>query len=441
MVQILYLAGAALVAWIAFTTDYGIWAVLAFAAAVFLGIFLDYLRTYWNGLRAERRPLVYLDARMGVRPTILKNTVPDGYRLTCLFFRSGLIDRTQTLDHGFQYTVLDPIPSPVRTVDDIGRLVERRARDIVSDAQRYNRPIHLLWSGGIDSTAAAVALIKHLTATGDLKRLTVYYTPASRREYKLFFHRFIKGKVARRKVSEVAPAFEKNSLVVTGEMGDQLFGSATALDLPFELLNAPWQTAFPQVLAIKLASRQRADIVVDYLAPQLAAAPVPLPSLYEALWWLNFSMKWQIVGLRMIAHAKAGSFSTLRPRVAHFFDTPDFQRWAMASPDKRIIGDRWTTYKWPLRDLIRDFTGDDDYHATKRKEPSLKGMLRRPVKRSAVAVLAAGDVYYQHRDESLKKPLNSETAGPGDNDSEFGVSFEFSETREAPLWDDLGDGE
>lgn len=432
---------AAIYVWL--TTDIGLWPVFAVGAVSVVGNIIAYRRHFWHGAKADRRALIFVDGWMGVRPTVLKNALPDGYRLACLFFGAGLIDRTRTLDHGFAYKVLDEIPRHPRDGLNMDELCEARGRRIVSDAQRNNQPIHLLWSGGIDSTAAAVSLVEALRDADDLKRLTIYYSPASRKEYPWFFQHQIKGQIARKKIIGVAPAFEKNALVVTGEHGDQLFGSATALGLDRAFLAQPWQTALPRLLSQRLASSHRAQAVTDYLSPQIERAPVPIPSLYECLWWLNFSCKWQSVSVRMIASSRAGAYSELRPRLRHFFQNDDFQSWALTNPDKRIR-DTWESYKWPLRDYIHAFTGDDSYRDTKLKEPSLKGMLARKVRSSALALGPDGGALWQHRDLTLKKAL------PGDSglgaeiddsdDSETGISFEFSAERESDLWDGMGDG-
>lgn len=449
LVGLFYVASFVAAAWISLSTNYGFWAVLAFVAVVAGGKLLSrYGRLSWR-LTADTRPLIFVDARMGVRPTILGNRVPDGYRFACLFFGSGLIDRTRRLDHGFRYDVLDPIPDPSGETRDIATLCDERAHQIADLARSNGCRIHLLWSGGIDSTGATVALVRALEPAGELNRLRIFYSPASRREYPAFFSRHIKGRIDRQKIQSLAPAFQGDAIVVTGEHGDQLFGSATALGLPFDLLETPWERALPELLERRLASEKRAVLMTEYLSPQIRGAPVPVKTLYDCLWWLNFSLKWQAVSLRMVAGQTVAPPLELQQRVQHFFRTDDFQRWALRNPDKRIR-QSWESYKWPLRDYIFAFTGDVDYRDTKLKQPSLRGMLGRPVKRSALALTAAGMPVWQLADESLRKPLPAEKAQAADGDGPE-ISFEFtvgqsrSDTfepkREEPLWDDLSEGE
>jgi hypothetical protein len=107
--------------------------------------------------------------------------------------------------------------------------------------------------------------------------------------------------------------------------------------------------------------------------PVLEAAPVPIGSLFDALWWLNFTLKWQDVHVRMVATRGADAprlFSSLR----HFFRTDPFQQWAMRHTPGRPV-DRWIDYKLPAKTYVREFTGDERYFRQKTKEDSLRNVL------------------------------------------------------------------
>ena len=100
---------------------------------------------------------------------------------------------------------------------------------------------------------------------------------------------------------------------MTGELGDQLFGSNTmkrAIDAGIPL-DGPWQQA--AYWEQPLAKMEEAGVYVTvaeleaYLAPQLALSPVPIVSLFDFLWWINYSMKWQHVALRLVENAFVAS--------------------------------------------------------------------------------------------------------------------------------------
>ena len=60
--------------------------------------------------------------------------------------------------------------------------------------------------------------------------------------------------------------------------------------------------------------------------------------------------------------------------VRHFFDDPDLQAWACVSANHaQKFGDLavWETYKAPAKEVIRAYTGDDEYYRTKTKVGSL----------------------------------------------------------------------
>ena len=48
------------------------------------------------------------------------------------------------------------------------------------------------------------------------------------------------------------------------------------------------------------AAPVRVQDLQAYLAPQLAKAPFPIVTLFDFLWWINYSLKWQHVSLRLL---------------------------------------------------------------------------------------------------------------------------------------------
>lgn len=173
------------------------------------------------------------------------------------------------------------------------------------------------------------------------------------------------------------------------------------MGLSQEVLDESWETAFPKILKIQLATDERAEKAFSYLKPQFAACPIPLNTLFDLLWWMNFSMKWQAVSLRMPMALKQYDAKVFEPLTHHFFRTKEFQLWSLANPDKRIR-DTWDSYKWPLKAYIRDFTGDEDYYEDKEKVPSLNGMLRTGQGKGSLVVDREYEQMFQLFDDSLR---------------------------------------
>lgn len=410
-------------------------------------------RRLWRGARPHPHPIVHMDLRMAVRPSVLGHTLPDGARLAALVLGTGLIDRTGRAKHGVPVKVLDPLPDRLRDPGPIADLVRARAEDLLTLARNRGQPIRLMWSGGVDSTAACVALMQ--ACAQEPERLQIAYSTHSVAEYRLFHKDFVKkwkGKRVYFTGSVAIPMREEGVLLVTGEHGDQLFGSMLALDQPPERLFGPPQAGLDAFLASRLATPQRAETVKQWLVPVIEACPIPLPRFFDVLWWLNFSLKWQPVSLRLLLQVGRDKVDALEKRLQHFYRTPAFEQWALCNPDKRIdpseqIAPLWASYKWPLKEIIRDFTGDGAFFAEKGKEPSLRSVMRS--RHFATALDLKRQVLFQKPDYSLR-PTAAELAAAGLATGAVAspayaasgdVSFEMS--AEKALWGDVesGDGD
>ncbi len=417
------------------------WGVAAFIAIVVatfaFQLYVFFFHRRWRRSKPHTEPVAFLNGRMAVRPTVLGHAVPTGYRLACLYYGSGLIDRTRTLDQGFPYDVIDEIPllgpNQVAPPADLNRLIDARARDIVARAERERKRIRLFWSGGIDSTTACIALMRATARQPEV--LEIAYTRQSEQEYRAFLKKFVRKHPKRKKLRTVSEALDPAMVLVTGEHGDQIFGSVKAATFQDAELHKPWGDILPAHLAKSFATPKRADEMLRYLEPQVARCPFPVTTVFEYLWWCAFSMKWQAVHLRLAAAAPEAAFVPVRDALEHFFRTPDFQRWSLANPDKRIRS-TWATYKWPLKDYIFAATADRSYRDEKTKEPSLRGLIPGKFRGRPMAIDAAQARLFQFHDPSLRKPQ------PADGDDGSGITIEFHQELETPLWDDLdGDGE
>ena len=355
----------------------------------------------WKDRGQVAPQIAYLSPTAAVAGTVVGHPVRLGYRLASLYFGTGLIDRSGMLDVGFPYDVRDPIPTPTPGGPSLPDLCDARAVEIITEARRWDCPIRVLWSGGIDSTAAAVALLRHL-APGERDQLQFLYTAQSINEYPRFFRDHIKPLPgARKKFRQLHRLQLDDGLIVTGEHGDQLFGSSKAIGIPTGDLGRPWRDAWRPVLVRALGSPERADAVVATLAPQFERVPVPLSTLFDLFWWINFSLKWQSVEMRIPAAMAVPNAMTARRSFVHFFGTTAFQNWSLTHPDSRAFAP-WHTYKRPLRAYIRAFTGDDDYYENKLKQPSLRDSIAGVFGGYGIVVDTDGQRWRQPFDDHLR---------------------------------------
>jgi hypothetical protein len=239
-----------------------------------------------------------------------------------------------------------------------------------------DREFAVFCSGGMYCTTALSSFLME-ACLADLERLHVFLLPRSIAEYPEFFEAYVKGLghtiitgqnadafqagPGRTFSSDVGPILGEQAcerLIVTGEHGDQVFGSIKLAENPewigrppVEYLNDPAFEGFH-----------------DGIERLNAACPVPIRDIDTMLWWWNFAVKWQEITFRSLSDLRNGSsFRNIR----HFFQTDDFQRWSIANPDLKIR-DSLESYKWPAKDFIYKFAKDADYRDNKVKVGSLR---------------------------------------------------------------------
>jgi hypothetical protein len=104
--------------------------------------------------------------------------------------------------------------------------------------------------------------------------------------------------------------------------------------------------------------------------PQIEKSPVKIETLFDFLWWMNFSLKWQHVSLRMFYEDGNARFS-LDENFLHFFSSKSFQNWSISNHGSKIKK-TWNSYKYIAKECIFDFHKDENYLLNKEKEQSLK---------------------------------------------------------------------
>lgn len=262
------------------------------------------------------------------------------------------MDRTNTLSFGdFEYKTLTPIPELAPMTKTFEEVCNQRVEELYQLALARGGKLVVLWSGGIDSTTALVSILKNEKARS---RLKVLFNQKSIGEYPLFYFNFIKDKIECSMVEDPKKYMSTGDVNITGEIGDQLFGSAAFYD------------AYNAGALFKPYKQYYSPVFMSLVEEQFAKCPIPLETTADAMWWVNFSMKYQNVQLRIYPSVMMSWGS-----VTHFFDTTEFQLWSMNNPDKKIRDDL-KSYKFTAKDLIYDFTKDANYRDYKEKVGSLK---------------------------------------------------------------------
>lgn len=238
---------------------------------------------------------------------------------------------------------------------------DERAQEIISNAQ--NKKIYVFWSGGIDSTTALVSLLK----AGADHLLCLVMTEESIQEYSEFYSRYIYNKLEIKLVKynnmyavpESIDKYLKDGIVVTGEIGDQMFGSDKYLAYAdTSKLLEPWEDSLKNTKTFEKYKR-----FVD-------ACPIKIKTQKDFWWWFNYAIKYNYVIFRMLRTSRKFKLET---NVFHFFNTTSFNNWCFSTPtEEKFFGSDIKNYKQPLKDYIYNFTKDSDYQKNKIKTGSLR---------------------------------------------------------------------
>jgi len=275
---------------------------------------------------------------------------------------------------------LFPLPEFRTFNTTYSELCNHRAIEILKNAETLGTTIYVLYSGGIDSTCVLVSLLTHATPA-QRKNIVVLLSHESIAENPRFYADYIRGKLRVESSIMFPNLLGGKDMLVSGEHNDMVMGSdkigqmmtrygAVTAHAPYnrDLLTSYFSDSLGGDL-------ETASFYIQLFERVCAAAPVPIRSNLDFLWWTNFAIKWQacyayILLLTPPRNASGMTKDYLDSRFVSFFNTEEFQLWSMNNQDKRLK-DTWKTYKWVVKDVIYEFNKDVEYRDNKTKKGSL----------------------------------------------------------------------
>lgn len=273
--------------------------------------------------------------------------VPHAFDRTNILFTSPHIEPLLPLGKvGYKHSLVDTC--------------DTRAQEIISKSQ--GKKIYVFWSGGIDSTTALVSLLK----LGADRLLCLVMAEESIQEYPEFYNQYVHNKLEielvkyKNELGIPTPVdkYLKDGIVVTGEIGDQMFGSDKYLAYTntAKLLD-PWEDLLKNTKAFQKYEKF------------VATCPVKITTQKEFWWWFSYATKYNFVAFRMLRTSRKFK---LEDNVFHFFNTIPFNDWCISTPiEEKFYGSDIKNYKQPLKDYIYNFTRDSNYQRNKIKTGSL----------------------------------------------------------------------
>lgn len=272
--------------------------------------------------------------------------------------KNCIVDRTGSLPHYLKVSTAHKMPTSKGFSQSFNEVAEARAKELVN----LGKPIKVLWSGGIDSTYA-LFMLNQYAAKG---QVTAYGTYMSVIEAGKVFDQHIKNRIPFELVISPNAGSKRqtdDSLWVTGFQGNQLFGPTD------DFFASDRSTAlFHHTLGTKETIYEPYERHVDpdvlaFLQPCLEQSPRKLETVNDLRWYCIFNLDWH-TGLYEV-------MSEMSPErmdaVHHFFDTEDFQRWAITTkePFTKVRG-KPNTHRWQMRERLADF-GLTEYAWSKGK--------------------------------------------------------------------------
>lgn len=225
-----------------------------------------------------------------------------------------------------------------------------------------NGILNILWSGGIDSTVALVALLMTLPKGN---KIAVYCNLSSIIENPDFYQNLLQNSDVILRNSSMLHDGEAQTFI-TGDLGDQVFGSELLFrisrEFGFENLQLPYEKVVPELFRRNCGSEGGAFLYERY-HPIVNESPFPIRTAFDFVWWWNFTQKWQGVAFRKKC------FFEPEHRFIHFFESEDFQLWSIFSHEKKI-GSRLETYKLPAKEMIYEYDRNENYFKYKKKTSS-----------------------------------------------------------------------
>lgn len=223
-------------------------------------------------------------------------------------------------------------------------------------------PVYVSWSGGIDSTTTLLSLLT-VASESDRKRLVVVLSHHSVLENPSFYQKYVVG-LPYLNILDDIPArlkVDPTALFVTGELGDQLFGSdilsSACEKFGDEILHESYLDTGAKIIECDSLLAGLGNPMFERLQPIADECPFPIRSSHDFWWWWNFTQKWQHVKYRVYHQTSWPMEVTYEKSVRHFFDSVEFQLWSLENHDLKIRK-TWNSYKFAAKEFIANLTGD-----------------------------------------------------------------------------------
>lgn len=318
----------------------------------------------------------------------------------------GLIDRTNITNKYNSKPVKTLYDYKIyQTNDKLCDLIDERASEIIS----LDKPTHVFWSGGIDSTVALVSLLKNASKTWIKDKLSMVFNYLSIEE-----NPYIYGKLTKLDINLIniprlyvfnyyRNTIYNDNLIVTGEMADQIMGSHFCFIHP-EIALKPYKSTLTKYFELnskfddaKLKQFNNNEIFQCCEIIENKFNPYKLESLYDLLTFVNMFLTWDFNCNRYL------SSNISLDNLYNFFNTEKFQNWGITNHfNKKYNLIKSKEYKIEYREYINSYFRDNySYLMRKRTSPGTSSSMIKS-KDNIIAVDSDFNFYYDRKIDNLK---------------------------------------
>lgn len=322
--------------------------------------------------------------------------------------RINPLDRTNTIIAPYKFNVQFPLPMYCPQNMTYEELCLQKASQLHKLSASLNKKLLVMYSGGIDSTTVLIALLQ---TTDRYDHIVVTINPQSIMENPKFYNNYIRNKLQIVHAEKLFDLFDSSYIVVGGEFNDQLFGADFMRGYITRYGIKKIQEKYTSDDIIKFfidvgISNHHANIWFDLINESIRLhAYGCVYSIYDFLWWYNFTNKWQHIFYRSIVFSQNQITLDFLDNYYHqFFIDDNFQLWSMNNPHQKI-GNSWNDYKLAAKKFIYAYTKDEDYYKFKCKRGSLYYVMRQ--RSTPIAIDENLQYLYDINNKDYYQPNNS----------------------------------
>jgi len=297
-------------------------------------------------------------------------------------------DRTGSIDAPLLNTIMPEYqlyPGKFNTSFSYEECCLRKAEEILRIQDVIQKPISILYSGGIDSTIIVCSFIHLLGVKEAARRIHIYMSTDSIYEYSDFFSKILLPHFDIFPTTRFVDVFGSD-IFITGDgagtvvMTEWVEKSMKTMGTHFFKLPVNLTT-----LAIYARSRSKGfsyeqnHIHSLFEMNRLSADKfgIKLENMLDWVWWFNFNFKYQYYPFKALRSFRAYypdflvDHDFLKSHFVCFFHSDDFQSWGINHRQEQFDGVKPGRFKGMAKDFIFKITKDPMYRQLKGKARSL----------------------------------------------------------------------